>query len=448
MSEQRDSIITRLSTPLTELFGLSRGLATSVVLGVFLLLSLATFWFFHSAPPRTIYITTGPAGSSFESNAVRYAQILLASNGVTLKILHSEGSLQNLDRLQNSKFKADIGFIQGGITNAAGDGGLVSLGSISYQPLLIFYRGTPVSLLSDFKGKRLAIGAPGSGTRSLSTLLLGMNGLGGTNSVFLDWDAKTAAAGLAEGTVEAIFLMGDSASPQIMRQLLLSQDVQLFDFKQADGYTRRISYLNKLILPQGSMDFGKNIPSRDITLIGPTVELLAKPVLHPALCDIILDAAKIVHGGAKLMQRKDEFPAPIEHDFPISVEAKRYFSSGKSFLYRSLPFWLAILLNRVLVAFVPLVILLIPTLRMIPALYKWRMRLLIYRRYRALLALERELRGSLTPLQRQQLVVRLGEIEDSVNKMKIPASFGDQFYGLRGHIGFVRQKLEPATDSV
>jgi TRAP transporter TAXI family solute receptor len=448
MVEDRKNRFSRVAAPLMETFGLSRALALAAVLLTSLVVVAAVFWFFHSAPPHTITITGGPPGSTFETNAWKYAKIL-ASNGVTLRILPSQGSLENLQRLQNPSFDVDIGFVQGGVTNATNSGKLISLGSISYQPLLVFYRcATPVTLLSDLKGKRLAIGPVGSGTRSLALTLLELNGFG-TNgpTTLVDLDAGEAAKALLEERVDAVFLMGDSASTQIMRQLMLAPGIQLLDFKQADGYTRRVSYLNRLELPEGSIDFGKNIPAHDLHLIGPTVELLARSDLHPALSDLLLEAAREVHGSAKLLQRKGEFPAPLEHDFPISPDATRYYKSGKSFLYRSLPFWLASLSNRILVAFVPLVVVLIPGLRIIPALYKWRMRLLIYRRYRALLTVERDLLGQLTPETRKELLARIEAIEKSVNNMKVPASFGDQFYGLRGHIRFVRDRLVQTTES-
>jgi hypothetical protein len=155
----------------------------------------------------------------------------------------------------------------------------------------------------------------------------------------------------------------------------------------------------------------------------------------------LIEAAQEVHGGASLLKRKGEFPAPLEHDYPISTEASRYYKSGKSFFYRWLPFSLASLVNRVLVVFVPLLVVLIPGLRAIPALLKWRVKLHIYRRYRALLGVERELVGTLTQQQRAQLLARVDEIEKAVSKMKVPASFADQFYGLRGDIGFVRDRL-------
>jgi hypothetical protein len=215
----------------------------------------------------------------------------------------------------------------------------------------------------------------------------------------------------------------------------------MFDWAQADAYSRRFAFLNKLALPRGSIDFGKDVPSHDIGLVGPTVELVARAGLNPALSDLLLDAAQEVHGNATLLQRRGEFPAPLEHEFKISPDASRYYKSGKRFLYRSMPFWLASLANRFLVAFVPMALVLVPGLRAIPTIYKWRVQTRIYRWYRGLLKVERESILETTGAKREDLRRRLEQIEKSVNQMRVPASFAGQFYSLREHIGFVRERL-------
>jgi len=272
--------------------------------------------------------------------------------------------------------------------------------------------------------------------------LLQTNGISpGGSTVLLYLGAADAAKALMVGTVDAIFLTGDSAPAPLMLQLLRNPDIRLYNFAQADAYTRRLGYLNKLELPKGSLDFGKNIPTEDVYIVGPTIELLARRQLHPALCDLLLETAREVHGNASLLKRKGEFPAPLEHEFPVSSEALRYYKSGKSFLYRYLPFWIASMVNRILLVFVPLFVVLVPALKFLPALLQWRTKLMLYRWYRALLLLERDVRLDLSPEKRKEVVARLDEIEHAVNKMKVPASFADQFYGLRGDIEFVRQRL-------
>ncbi len=432
VSSPRPGIVTKM----TESFGISRTVTVVVISFSCLVILGAVFFFIHSAPPGTITITSGPEGSVFYTNAVKYS-LFLQRQGVKLKILPSEGSLDNLQRLGDPAFKVDVGFVQGGVTNGSTDE-LVSLGSISYQPLMVFYRGAPMEMLSELAGKRLAIGPVGSGTRTLALSLLGANGIKpGGATTFLDWESQASSTALLDGTVDAIFLMGEDAAIATLRELLMSTNIHLLNFPQAEAYTRRFSYLSVLKVPEGVIDLGRNIPKQDVYLIGPTVELIARKDLHPALSDLLLEAARDVNGNATLLQRKGEFPSPMEHDFHISADAARFYKSGKGLFYDYLPFWLASLTRRIVVVFIPTIVVLIPIFRIIPHFYRWQ----IHRRYRALLVLERELFREADPSRRQNLLKRLDEIEIAVNKMKMPAFLADQYYGLRGHIDFVRQVI-------
>jgi len=408
----------------------------------------ATLWFFNPAPPNTITITAGPDQSVFRTAAEKYRE-RLARNGVKLQILPSEGSLENLKRLNDPSFRVDVGFVQGGVAAGTRVDKLVSLGSVFHQPLVLFYRA-PAALnwLSELGGKRLAIGPEGSGTRVLALALLGANGIepGGATAL-LDLGGDAAAQALVEGKADAVFLMGDSATPAMLVRLLREPGLRLFSFKQADAYARRFPYLNALTLPMGAFDLGKNEPAQDAHLIGPTVELVAREHLHPALSDLLIEAAQYAHGGATLMQRAGEFPAPLEHEFRLSDDARRYYKSGKSFLYNNLPFWLASLADRVLVVLVPVILLLFPGLRMVPWLYSWRIRSRIYRWYGALIALERKALAEPSTGTRENLLKRLDDIEKSFNTVKIPLAYAEHFYVLREHIRFVRDRLQGGAAS-
>jgi TRAP-type uncharacterized transport system substrate-binding protein len=427
----------------TDNFGMNRtaSIVTMIIVGLIIIFSC--FWFFHSAPPKTIIITSGEADSAYYKVAQKYAEIL-ARDGVKVKILTSAGSADNLKRLADPAFKVDIGFVQAGLAKGQNINHLVSLGSVSYQPLLIFYRlPQPVEILSQLSGKRIAIGPEGSGAHSLALALLAINGIEpGGATTFLNMEGENAAAALLAGKTDAIFLTADSASTQTMRALFQTPEIKLVSFKQADGYIRRIGYLKKLTIPQGAMDFGKNIPAQEVVLVSPTVELIARDNLHPALSDLLLAAATKIHGRSALFQSRDEFPAPLENEYRISDDAKRFYKSGKSFFYRYLPFWLASLLNRILVVFVPLIIILIPGLKSIPALFRWRMKLRINKWYRLLLLIEHDAMMRPGPEKIEELTRLIDEIESEVNKMKVPASYGDQFYILRTHIKFVRTNLQ------
>lgn len=432
----------RVQVMFAETFGLGHGTTLSALIFICVVVITATFWFIYSAPPDTLVITSGDEDTRLFKTAEKYKKIL-ARNGVKLVILKSEGALENLERLENPSFRVDVGFVQTGMAKGRNIDKLVSLGSISYQPLYIFYRsGRPLELLSQFEGKRLAVGEDGTGTQVLALELLALNSIKpGGQTVLLEMDDEDAAKALLENKIDAAFMMSDSTSSKTMRDFRRRKDIRLFDFTQADAYSRRLGYLSKIVLPKGSFDFGLNLPEQDISLVSPTVELIARADLHPALSDLLLEAATEVHSRQGRTQKRGEFPSMLEHEYKISTDAVRFYKSGKGFLYKYLPFWMASLVNRILVAFVPMLLILIPGLKSIPALYRWRMRLRLLRWYRALLILEEDLVAHQSAQKRDELMERFSKIEETVNSLKVPASFADQLFTLRSYMGMVRARL-------
>ena len=402
----------------------------------------AALHFVRPAPPDTLSMAAGPEGSTFRSVAERYQKIL-ARSGITLKIVPSEGSLDNLKRLADPTSGIDIALVQSGIAAGIDTSDLVSLGSLFYQPELIFYHGhRRLERLSQLRGRRIAIGPEGSGTRVLALALLKANDIepqGPTQLLDLDGDAARDA--LLARQADAIFLSGDSVSWVTIQELIHAPGIHLFDFAQADAYGRRFRYLSRLDLPPGTFDLGRNLPATPITLFAPTVELLARSRLHPALSDLLIDAATEVHGQASLLQNARQFPAPVAHDVALSADAARFYKSGKSFAYHYLPFWLATLIDRALVVLVPIVIVVIPGLRYLPQLYAWRINSRIHRRYGELMAVEREALGELSPPQRAALLERVAAIEKAVIARQMPGSHADQIYLLRQHINFARERI-------
>lgn len=405
-------------------------------------------WLVNPAPPRTITISAGPRDSSFMQMANAYRTIL-ARNGVQLNVLESDGSVQNLERLLNPKWHVDAALVQGGVASGKDVSSLMSLGSVAYLPMVVFYRGSGLTQLSQLEGKRIAIGREGSGTRLLALKLLDANGIEpGGETTLLPIDGLQAATQLVSGNVDAALLSGDSTTRALMLRLLTIPGISVMSIDESSAYTRLFPYLESIDLPPGVLDLRHRIPPDVVHLIGPTVEIVARNTLHPALSDLLIEAAGEVNGTPGLLQRAGEFPNTSAHDFRLSEDAMRYYRSGKSFLYRSLPFWLASVTDRLLVLLLPLAVLVIPALRAIPALYSWRVRSRIYRYYGALIAIERDALNHTSEDERRQLIDELNEIERSLNTLRMPLAYADAFYVLREHIGFVRMHLaanEPVT---
>jgi TRAP-type uncharacterized transport system substrate-binding protein len=397
------------------------------------------------APPNRIRLISGPPGSNFRVNAERYKKHIEA-HGVKVDIVESQGSLDNLKRLVDPKSDIDVGFVQGGLHEGVDLSRLMSLGTMFPMPLLVFERlPEDADLLTDLKGKRLAIGPEGSGTRALAIELLKASEMEGSVTL-LPAAGEEAGRLLAAGQVDAAFLMGDTATNDLMKKLRQIPGVHVMNFRQADGYARMFEHIDKLTLPEGTMDFAKNHPAKTLHLVSTPAELIARTDLHPALSDMLIAAAREVHGASGMFRDAGEYPKPIEHEIAMSEDAERYYKSGGQFLYKRLPFWLASLVDRVLVVLLPLLVVVVPATRVAPQLYRWRVRSRIYRWYGALMAIDREILGAeRTPEMQERIRKRLDAIEKAVNDLKTPPSFADQLYVLREHVGLVRGRLAGAS---
>jgi hypothetical protein len=416
-----------------------------LVLLPLLLLTIALGWLavklIRPAPPGTVVILSGAEDSSFHNTAKRYAKIIEA-HGVRVKIIVTDGSAENLRRLLDKKQSADVGLVQTGLAEEEDTPGLVSLGTLYVQPFLVFYRDRhTLDRLTQLKGRRVAIGPEGSGTRLLALKMLEENDMSSADTRLLDLDGDDAIAALLSKKADAIFLTSEQVRGRKIRELMREPSVRLMSMRQADGYLRRLRYLSRLDAPEGSFDLALNLPPADTSLVGTPVELIAREGLHPAISDLLISAAREVHGKPGMYRKAGEFPAPIEHDIAISEEARRYYTSGAPFLYKRLPFWLASLVDRILIVVVPLLIVIVPLSRLITPLYRWRVRSRIYRWYGSLMKIERDMREDLSGAQRSELDERLTDIEASVNSLQPPLAFADQLYVLREHIALVRRQF-------
>ncbi len=417
------------------------------ILAVTMVLGWLAVKLIRPAPPDRVVLLAGPADGSFHAAAQRYAKII-GAHGIRVEVRETDGSVENLQRLLDAKQTVDVGFVQTGLADDDQAPGLQSLGTIYVQPIMVFYSGAQrIERLTQLKGKRIAIGPDGSGTAVIANKMLAENGMDKKSAKLLELDSDDAIAALLARKIDAAFVSGEQLRGKKVRELVRKPGIQMMSFRQADGYQRRLPFLSRLVAPEGSFDLGLNLPPQDIDLFGTPVELIAREGLHPAISDLLIAAARDVHGKAGMYRKAGEFPAPIEHEIPISEEARRYYTSGAPFLYKRLPFWLASLVDRIALVLLPLLIVIVPATRMVAPLYQWRMRSRIYRWYGALMTLERAMLAHPDQTEREDLFKQLETIENSVNSLILPLAFADQQYVLREHIAMVRARMNSLADA-
>ena len=383
-------------------------------------------------------MSTGSEDGAYHVFGQRYKEIL-ARSGVELVLLPSAGAVENLERLRTGKDGVTIALVQGGLAQPGDETKLVSLGAVANEPIWIFYRASqPLHRLEDVRGRRIAAGPAGSGTRKMAEVLLERVGLGDMNPALLPLGGLSAAQALEQGTADVAILVS-AADGAAVKRLLRADRIALWSAPRADAFVRQLPVLTKIEIPEGAFDLVRNLPPTNTTVLSLRASLVATPGIHPVLVDLLLDAAREVHSSGNLVRRPGEFPAAEAAEYPMSADAERYYKSGPSTLRDYLPYWAVVWIQRLVFFGLPLLVVGIPLLRVLPAVYRWAVRRRVYRWYGELAFIDRAAaqgRG-----RREAQLRRLDEIEALVNGQRIPASFAGEAYALRSHVRMVRERL-------
>ena len=395
---------------------------------------------YHLTPPDTLTLSTGFERGTYANFGEQYKKIL-AREKVRLKLIPSSGSVENLKRLGDRALRVNAGFVQDGTSSPSETKNLVSVGAICYSPLWVFYRSQETwDDLSKLRGKKIAIGPEGSGARKYSLDLLRASGAAEPPTSLLDIPSAAANKALLEGALDEVMIIG-SEDNVLVRELLYSEKIKLMSFKHAEAYTRLFPALSHIILPEGILNLSEKKPPRDIHLVATTTSLIVRESLHPALQYLLFDAAMEIHSRAGWLNKRGEFPSPKELDFPLSTSAERFYKKGRPFLLDYLPFWVAVLVDRLILILVPVAIVLIPLMRGIPWLYSWRKRRKFFRWFGELKNLESDMMKNSEPEKVLEYQGRLDQIEASINRIHVPLTLFGEVYRLKEYADSVRGKL-------
>ena len=412
--------------------------------GVVIILLGAGAFIVETLPPRTMVMVTGAEGGANYEMGIRYREIL-AQSGVKLQLLPTSGGLENLARLRDPKSGVGVGFTQGGTTNKKESSELESLGTVFYEPLWLFYRSDIGGGIQALHGRRISIGPEGSGTRALALELVKRMKLADSLGELLGFTPQVAGEKLIAGDIDAAFIVTAWDSP-IVQRLITAEGIELASFPRADAYVALYPFLNKLMLPAGVGDLATNRPPADVALLATKASLAVRADLHPAIQYLLLNAAVQIHSQPEIFQKAGQFPAAESIDLPLSGEAQRFYKSGRPFLQRYLPFWIATLVERVLVILLPMAALLYPLFKFLPQIYDWIIRLRIMRLYDEMRLIESEMEAQGRGHDADAMIAKLDQLDERANGLRLPRVYASMLYTLRMHINLVRGRLGMSPD--
>ena len=408
-------------------------------------IGLVIAWRFVSpAPPDAVrFAVTVEPVSAYNRTVDRYTAGLEAERFKVERVA-AQGSVENLRLLREGR--VDLALVQGGVPSVggpqAGATGLVSLGQVFFEPTWFFLRGgaqganqggNPVQAL---RGRRVAVGPEGSGTRVLALAMLAANGLPADAIEAAPLAGREAAEALISGTVQAAVLVAAEPSEGINR-LMRAEGITLLNFaSRAAAYEANLPYLNRVVLPNAALSLSEGLPRGDVTLMAPAASLLAREDLNPQVAALMMRILRDTHKERTLFSEAGRFPLGLVHEVPLQQDASRFYEKGISFLQTYLPFWLAITVERLWVLLIPLVTLLLPLARIAPPIYTWQIERQLWSIYSRVRKVDEESAKGLS----MQVAARLDVLEREAASLKLPDSYADRIFELRRHIAWLRER--------
>ena len=89
----------------------------------------------------------------------------------------------------------------------------------------------------------------------------------------------------------------------------------------------------------------------------------------------------------------------------------------------------------------PMLAIMYPLFKLMPWIYRWRMRARIYRWYADLAAVDIEENGESSPKTHEDQITKLDELEKNVANINVPKPYAQGLFHLRMHIDMFRKKL-------
>jgi TRAP-type uncharacterized transport system substrate-binding protein len=392
------------------------------------------------APPSQLIIATSPKGEHYHVLGTRYEGII-AESEVKVDLRETDGAKENLRLLNDPNSGIQVGFMQGGLSNSRLSPDLVSLGRIDHQIFWLFSVGDTLTDLSQLKGKRIGLGAEGSGDRAVCEKILAVAGITYDNATFATVAPETVINNLDGGAIDAVFRNFSPESP-VLDTLLRDSRYHLMNFSEAEALTRIFPYLVRLVLPRGTIDLQRKLPISDTTLIATTNVLVVRKEVHPAIVDLLAQAISQAHGTPGLFQKVSEFPTETDPEYPMSQAARDFYKNGPSFLNWYLPFWMTSYAQRVIAVLVAVIAIVVPIFNYAPKVFLWFIHDRVRRLYRRLRIVDRVLLSEPDTSEVKALHIELESIARAANI--VPMRSSDLFFELKAHVDRTRSNLASA----
>jgi uncharacterized protein len=396
-------------------------------------------------PPSEITLSAGLPGGMYQEHAKSYRQ-LLQTHGITLNVMESAGTGENLQRLKDPSNTVQVAFVQSGY--ALGESsdplsvGIQTLAQVDIEPIWVFSRFRDVDSLLRLQGQRVAIGQPGSGSRAVALRLLNQVRLEAKDLLESEVVGLETVKALREGKLDATVFVASVNAP-LVQALLNTPGIYLANLKRSAALGERMPYLDARFAAAGSLNASRLQPPQDMVLLSTVASVLVREDVHPMIKRSLMHVMLQQHSAAGPLHRSNEFPHLKRLEFPSTSQARDVLREGLPWLERHVSVQVAQWLYRLLLIGLPLALAAWMLCKLIPGYLIWRIDSRINRWYGELKFIENDLnQGEPGGLEMAQFRTRLRDIGRQVAGFPMPKNYMQRMFLLQQHIALVSGKMQ------
>jgi hypothetical protein len=227
---------------------------------------------------------------------------------------------------------------------------------------------------------------------------------------------------------------------EIMQKIFSDPHLKIMSLAKAYGYPIKMNGLTVVNVKRSTLNILNDSPDRDILLLAPTAEIVARNDIHPAIVSLVIDISQELLSKPDVLSEEKHFPNPNHLSFTNNEDSQKVMREGPSFLHRYLPFWFAVWVDRILRVAIPLLAILIPVVNFVPGIIAYRVKLKFAVIYKELKSIEGIIRSG--QFDEVKIDQQLRILQERTLGLRVSQLNNKDLYDLLGHIGECRERIQ------
>ncbi|HLG28558.1 MAG TPA: TAXI family TRAP transporter solute-binding subunit [Paenisporosarcina sp.] len=281
---------------------------------------------------KFLSIVTGGTTGTYYALGGTLAQVISDEAGVETTAEVSQASAANMTALKEGK--AEIAFVQTDIAYYATAGefmfegeaidSIAAIGALYPETIqLVTTADTGIASYEDLKGKKVSVGAPGSGTFANAEQLLEIHGMTMEDIEAQNLDFAESQESLQSGQIDAAFITSGTPTGAV-EALNASTEVVIVPVEdaKADELIEKYPYYAKETIPSGTYGMTEEVPTVSVLAMLAVTKDLPEDLVYDITKAIYENTDKITHPKGEYIKAETALDGI---DIDVHPGAQKYF---------------------------------------------------------------------------------------------------------------------------